>query len=51
MVLTERFGKRYAIISDHQGKVISDTGSVAVGDKVDARLANGRLGLIVNKID
>jgi exodeoxyribonuclease VII large subunit len=41
----------YAIISDHQGKVISDTGSVAVGDKVEARLANGRLGLTVNKID
>jgi exodeoxyribonuclease VII large subunit len=41
----------YAIISDHQGKVISDTGSVAVGDKVEARLANGRLGLTVDKID
>ena len=41
----------YAIISDNQGKVISDARSVAVGDELEARLASGRLGLTVNKIE
>jgi exodeoxyribonuclease VII large subunit len=41
----------YAIISDNQGKVISDASSVAVGDELEARLASGRLGVTVNKIE
>ena len=41
----------YAIISDNQGKVISDASSVAKGDKLEARLASGRLGLTVNEIE
>jgi exodeoxyribonuclease VII large subunit len=41
----------YAIISDNQGKVISDASSVAVGDELEARLASGRLGLTVNEIE
>ncbi|MEM8659649.1 MAG: exodeoxyribonuclease VII large subunit [Pseudomonadota bacterium] len=37
----------YAIISDENGKVLTDAGAVNVGDKVSARLAAGALGLDV----
>jgi exodeoxyribonuclease VII large subunit len=40
----------YAIITDRQGKVVSDTAGLAVGDKVEARLAKGLLGLTINKV-
>jgi exodeoxyribonuclease VII large subunit len=40
----------YAIISDSQGKVITDAGAVSVGDEVEARLASGRLGLTVQEV-
>ena len=41
----------YAIISDGDGKVVSDAAEVAVGDEVEARLARGRLGLTVSSVD
>jgi exodeoxyribonuclease VII large subunit len=41
----------YAIVTDSSGKVLRDSGQVAVGDEVEARLADGRLGLTVNKTD
>ena len=41
----------YAIVTDSQGKILSATGKVSVGDEVEARLASGRLGLTVKKID
>ena len=37
----------FAIVTDRHGKVLRDAGAVAVGDEVEARLAQGRLGLIV----
>jgi len=41
----------YAIITDADGKVVTDASTVAVGDELEGRLANGRLGLTVNKVD
>jgi exodeoxyribonuclease VII large subunit len=41
----------YAIVTDSQGKLLTDASSVAVGDEVQARLAKGQLGLTVNKVD
>jgi exodeoxyribonuclease VII large subunit len=41
----------YAIVTDRDGRVIRDAREVAVNDEVQARLAYGRLGLIVNKIE
>ena len=41
----------YAIITDVDGKVVSDSAELAVGDEVEARLARGRLGLTVNSVD
>lgn len=37
----------FAILTDSQGNVMRDASAVAVGDEVEARLAQGRLGLIV----
>jgi exodeoxyribonuclease VII large subunit len=37
----------YAIVTDSNGKVVTDSGAVAVGDEVSARLASGVLGLTV----
>lgn len=41
----------YAIVTDSSGTVLRDAGKVAVGDEVEARLASGRLGLTVSKIE
>ena len=41
----------YAIVTDSNGKVVTTAGSVAVGDELAARLADGRLGLTVKSID
>ena len=41
----------YAIVTDSAGKVLLDAGKVAVGDEVEARLAQGGLGLTVNRVD
>jgi exodeoxyribonuclease VII large subunit len=41
----------YAIVTDPDGKVLTDAASVKVGDEVNARLAKGRLGLTVREID
>jgi len=41
----------YAIVTDSNGKVLRDAGVVAIGDEVEARLANGRLGLKVTKVE
>jgi exodeoxyribonuclease VII large subunit len=40
----------YAIVSDSEGKVLTDAGKVSVGDEVEARLASGRLGLTVKRV-
>jgi exodeoxyribonuclease VII large subunit len=44
-------GRGYAIVTDSSGAVLRDAGKVSVGDEVEARLANGRLGLIVRKVE
>ncbi len=44
-------GRGYAIVTDSEGRVVNDATAVKVGDSVDARLARGRLGLIVNRVD
>jgi exodeoxyribonuclease VII large subunit len=41
----------YAIVTDSSGRVVRDARQVASGDKVEARLARGRLGLTVNRTD
>ena len=41
----------YAIVTDGDGKVVRDASEVSIGDEVDARLAQGRLGLTVNKVE
>jgi exodeoxyribonuclease VII large subunit len=41
----------YAIVTDAEGKVITEAEKVEVGDPVDARLARGRLGLRVTRVD
>jgi exodeoxyribonuclease VII large subunit len=38
----------YAIVTDSEGKVVTDSGAVAVGDEVSARLAAGVLGMKVS---
>ena len=40
----------YAIVTDSEGKVVSDATRVAPGEKVEARLASGRLGLTVDSV-
>jgi exodeoxyribonuclease VII large subunit len=40
----------YAIVTDNQGKVLTDAGKVSVGDELEARLARGRLGLTVKRV-
>jgi exodeoxyribonuclease VII large subunit len=40
----------YAIVTDTSGQVVRNAGEVSVGDEVEARLAKGRLGLIVSKV-
>ena len=40
----------YAIVTDGEGRVVSDAGAVKPGDRVDARLAQGRLGLVVETV-
>lgn len=37
----------YAIVTDSDGRVLRDANEIALGDVVEARLARGRLGLIV----
>jgi exodeoxyribonuclease VII large subunit len=44
-------GRGYAIVTDGEGRVVTDAGSVAAGDKVNARLASGRLALTVDRVD
>jgi exodeoxyribonuclease VII large subunit len=41
----------YAIVTDSSGKVVTSASSVAVGDEVTARLAQGRLGLTVDRVE
>ena len=41
----------YAIVTDSQGKVVTDASAVAPGDEVEARLAKGRLGLTVKDVE
>ena len=41
----------YAIVTDSEGRVVTDAAAVTVGDQVQARLARGRLGLTVNEVD
>ena len=41
----------YAIITDRDGKVLTDASAVSVGDEVEGRLARGRLGLVVSEVD
>ncbi len=41
----------FAIVTDSKGNVLRDAGQVAVGDEVEARLARGRLGLVVKRAD
>ncbi len=41
----------YAIVTDNQGRVVSDAAGVSVGDQLQARLASGRLGLTVDAVD
>lgn len=41
----------YAIVTDSEGRVVTDAAAVTVGDQVQARLARGRLGLTVNTVD
>jgi exodeoxyribonuclease VII large subunit len=41
----------YAIVTDRDGRVVRDAQEVAVNDELQARLASGRLGLIVKKVD
>ncbi|HEY6130894.1 MAG TPA: exodeoxyribonuclease VII large subunit [Halioglobus sp.] len=38
----------YAILNDSDGKVVRESTEVSIGDELEARLANGRLGLTVN---
>ena len=40
----------YAIVTDSQGRVVTDASAVAPGDEVEARLARGRLGLTVKDV-
>ena len=39
----------YAIVTDSEGKVLRDAREVEVGDEVEARLAAGKLGLVVTR--
>ena len=41
----------YAIVTDSSGKVLREANNLSLGDEVNARLANGRLGLLVTKIE
>ncbi len=41
----------YAIITDQEGKVVSNVAKVTQGEHLEARLADGRLGLTVNTIE
>lgn len=41
----------YAIVTDKQGRILRESGKVAIGDEVSARLASGKLGLTVNRIE
>jgi exodeoxyribonuclease VII large subunit len=41
----------YAIVTDGKGKVLRDSSKVSIGDEIEARLAQGRLGLTVNKVE
>jgi exodeoxyribonuclease VII large subunit len=43
-------GRGYAIVTDSEGRVVTEAESVAVGDAVNARLARGRLGLTVAEV-
>ena len=41
----------YAIVTDSSGSVVRDASKVSIGDEVEARLASGRLGLRVTKVE
>ena len=40
----------YAIVSDADGKVVTDSAAVSVGERLAARLARGRLGVTVSEV-
>ena len=40
----------YSIISDANGRIVSDVSGVVQGDQLEARLASGTLGLTVSKV-
>jgi exodeoxyribonuclease VII large subunit len=40
----------YAVITDSEGRIVSDAGTVEPGDRVKARLAKGRLDLAVERV-
>jgi len=41
----------YAIVTDQEGTVVTDSTSVAVGDRLSTRLARGRLGVTVHEVE
>ena len=41
----------YAIVTDSNGLMVREAGSVSIGDEIEARVANGRLGLTVKRVD
>jgi exodeoxyribonuclease VII large subunit len=44
-------GRGYAILTDSGGRVVTDARAVAAGDSLEARLASGRLGLTVDRVE
>ncbi len=41
----------YAIVTDASGSVVREAGRVSIGDELEAKMANGQLGLIVSRVD
>lgn len=41
----------YAIVTDSDGKVVTDAATVAAGTQLDARLAKGRIAVTVNRTE
>jgi exodeoxyribonuclease VII large subunit len=41
----------YAIVSDSEGKVVTDAGTVQVGAQLEARLASGSIGVTVERVN
>ena len=44
-------GRGYALLSDDDGRLLRRADAVSVGDPLEARLARGRLGLRVERVD